>query len=103
MIYGRRILTPHNEHIDPDEELDSVKLSKKMKYIKRLTEHFKVRWKFEYSHESCEPHKMKKEKQSIRLGDTVINKDHTIKRQNCKLGKVVKLVKGDDNATRQQL
>ena len=103
MIYGRRILTSHNEHIDPDEELDSVKLSKKMKYIKRLTEHFKIRWKFEYLHKLYEPHKMKKEKHSIQLGDIVINKNHTIKRQNWKLGKVVKLVKGDGNATRQQL
>ena len=27
LIYGRRILTSHNEHLDSDEELDSVKLS----------------------------------------------------------------------------
>ena len=51
LIYGRRYVTPHNEHLDPDEKLDSVKLSKKMKYIKRLVGHFKIRWKSESLHE----------------------------------------------------
>ena len=100
LIYGRRILTLHNEHLDPDEELDSVKLSKKTKYIKRLTEHFKSRWKSEYFPESNKSHKMKKEKQSIQLGDIVIIEEHTIKRQNWKLGKVTKLLKGDDDLIR---
>ena len=78
MIYGSRILTRRNEHLDPVEELDFVKLSKKMKYIKRLIEHFKTRWRSEYLHELRESHKMKKEKQSIQLGDAVIIEDHTI-------------------------
>ena len=100
LVYGRRNLTLHNEHLDPDEELDSVKLSKKMKYIKRLTKHFKRRWKSEYFLESSKSHKMKKEKQSIQLGDIVIIEEHTIKSQNLKLGKVAKLLKGDDDLIR---
>ena len=87
LIYGRRYVTPHNEHLDPDEKLDSVKLSEKMKYIKRLVGHFKIRWKSEYLHELRESHKMKKEKQSIQLGDIVNIEDHTI---NAKIGNSVK-------------
>ena len=86
MIYGSRILTPHNEHLDPVEELDFVKLSKKMKYIKRLIEHFKIRWKSESLHELRELRKMKKEKQSIQLGAAVIIEVHTI---NAKTGNSV--------------
>ena len=42
-------------------------------------------------------HKMRNENQYIQLGDIVIIEDPTMKRQNWKLVKVVKLLKGDDN------
>ena len=87
LIYGRRILTPQNERLDPDEELDSIRLTKKMKYSKLLIEHFKIQWKSEYLHELRESHKMKKKKQSIQLGDIVNIEDHTI---NAKTGNSVK-------------
>ena len=40
---------------------------------------------------------MRNENQYIQLGDIVIIEDPTMKRQNWKLVKVVKLLKGDDN------
>ena len=48
LLIGKRIIEPNSTGAECDEELNSVRLSKRMKYIKTLTDHYWVRWKHEY-------------------------------------------------------
>ena len=99
LIYGRQLLSkpsndkPNNFHLE--------NLTRRMKYLHTLIQHYWNRWKLEYLNELREYHRCGKEEDTrINVGDIVLVEDPTLKRNYWKLGKITKLIKGHDERVR---
>ena len=99
LLIGKRIIEPNSTGAECDEELNSVRLSKRMKYIKTLTDHYWVRWKHEYLIELRNSHIEGAERPSVRIGEVVIIHDDA-KRNRWRLGIVIRLLPGTDGRIR---
>ena len=100
LMLGRRLMSIQNTNKALDENETQVTLSKKMKYIKFLVDHYWQRWRTEYVTQLREYQKVGKTSKLIKEGDIVVIFNHEKKRNRWKLGKVVKLICGADNIPR---
>ena len=101
LVIGRRLLDKPS--ISQDVELSDTKhLTKRLKYLNTLMEHFFARWKQEYLPALREHACLKKGslKRIAQVGDIVnIHKDK-IPRQRWALGKIMRLIIGQDGGVR---
>ena len=112
LLVGRRILNLP-DHIgylcNPDDEdfsVDSVQLTRRVKYLNNTLNHFWSRWRTEYLNELREAHahSVRKshvaKKSDIAVGDVVIVHDEQLPRGLWKLGRVQELFTGRDGHCR---
>ena len=99
VIYGRWLLSkPGN---DKPGNFNVQNLTRRMKYLPTLIQHYWNRWKLEYLNELREYHRCGKEVDTrINVGDIVLVEDPVVKRNYWKLGKITKLIKGRDERVR---
>ena len=99
LIYGRRLFSkPSNEK---SGKFNVENLTRRMKYLYTLIQHYWNRWKLKYLNELREYHRCGKEEDTrINVGDIVLVEDPTLKRNYWKLGKITKLIKGHDERVR---
>ncbi|XP_047122980.1 uncharacterized protein LOC124806270 [Hydra vulgaris] len=104
LMHGRRLISPNEtKGADLDKLESKIQLTKRMKYLKLIRDHFWVRFTSEYLVNLREFHKQGSSKsRSIELGEiVVIHSD--IKRYKWRLGKVVSLITGSDNIVRSAI
>ena len=78
LIYGRRLLS--NPSNDKPNNFNLENLTRRMKYLHTLIQHYWNRWKLEYLNELREYHRCGKEKYTrITVGDIVLVEDPTLK------------------------
>ena len=99
LIYGRRLLSkPSN---DKPDNFYVQSLTRRMKYLYTLIQHYWNPWKLEYLSKLREYHSYGKEEDTrINVGDIVLVEDPALKRDYWKLGKITKLIKGHDERVR---
>ena len=101
LLLGRRLLSPNAEEIvDQDIETSNVKLSKRMAYLKTLSDHYWHRFANEYLLELRSQHIMGSDpSRKPELGEVVVihNKE---KRNLWRLGKIVSFIPGNDGKVR---
>ncbi|XP_004210364.1 uncharacterized protein LOC105849713 [Hydra vulgaris] len=104
LMHGRRLISPNEtKGADLDKLESKIQLTKRMKYLKLIRDHFWVRFTSEYLVNLREFHKQGSSKsRSIELGEiVVIHSD--IKRYKWRLGKVVSLITGSDDIVRSAI
>ena len=97
LIFGKRIHrnVKSNENIDKVEDISEN--------LKNLLEHFWKRWQFEYLLELREFHKVRshvKDNELIKLNDIVLISEENIKRNKWRIGRINKLLRGNDGKVR---
>ena len=100
LMFGRRLLDQARPGDSDSQTQDRLK--RRALYIERLIGQFRNRWKAEYLTSLREHHREKTTRQERipRLGDMVHIQADKTPRQQWKLGKIVKLLKGTDNQIR---
>ena len=103
LLMGKRIIEPNIDNTEePGEENleEQVKLSKRMKYLKLLSDHYWSRWKNEYLLELRNSHSKGDDTDPcVEVGQVVIVHDK-LKRNRWRLGVIVRLLKGTDGKVR---
>ena len=112
LIAGRRIhsLPDHLSHFEDvgDEEfsLNPTQLTRRMKHLADILNHFWNRWRSEYLSELREVHsyaaktQSKSEHSVVSVGNIVVVHNEHLPRGLWKLGKIVSVMKGRDNLVR---
>ena len=113
LIVGRRLLNlPDNFDClqDPDDEdfeIDANKLTRRMKHLASVLNHFWRRWRSEYLSELRESHRYASKKtaqaSNVKRGDVVIVHDDALPRGFWKLGRIQELFSGQDGLSRSAL
>ena len=114
LIVGRRLLSlPDHLFIgdhdmeDEDFEVNSNQLSRGLKHLNGVINHFWSRWRSEYLSELRKHHQYAAGRPSqlahIAVGEVVIIKDDKIPRSFCKLGRIQEVIKGKDGVARGAL
>ena len=109
-MIGRRLLNlpDYLGHVcdpeDEDFEVNTCQLTKRMKHLASVLNHFWRRWRLEYLSELRESHRYSARKSLSRSpvskGDVVIVHDDTLPRGLWKLGRIQELLTGRDGQTR---
>ena len=112
LLVGRRILNLP-DHLgcidcqeDPEFSLDSNQLTKRMKHLSNVLNHFWNRWRSECLAELRETHSYTARRQSstqptsVEIGDIVIVHDERLPRGLWKLGRIVDVMRGRDGQIR---
>ena len=110
LLIGRRVLNlpDHLGHLcdpgDEDFDIDSTQLTRRMKHLSNLLNHFWKRWRNEYLAELRESHRhlLKKShgKTRVSVGDVVIVHEEGLPRGFWKLGRIQALILGRDGKPR---
>lgn len=113
LVVGRRILSlpDHLDHMveldDEEYTLDHNKVTKRVKHINNVLNHFWKRWQTEYLNDLREVHAhsarrnpVNRASPTISVGDVVIVKDEHLPRGQWKLGVVQEVATGRDNQVR---
>ena len=104
LMHGKRLLTLPDADLTLEEEDDRHVLTRREAYLIRTLCHYWRRWKGEYLLELREYHNLsvkKKNLPSIQEGDIVIiHEGGRVPRSQWKLGKVEKLIEGNDGKVR---
>ena len=113
LMLGRRLLSngtvTESAAGQSQSQLSSVDITKRVKHLKLLLEHFSSRWQREYLTELRQFHqyaandkrtRLQKELATVKEGDVVIVKEENRPRGTWKLGHVKELIKGRDKKTR---
>ena len=110
LLMGRRVLSlPDNLDLnynpeDEDFELTSTQLSRRMKHLNNLLNHFWKRWRNEYLLELRNSHRQGRGETSmdppVKIGDIVLVHDENLPRGFWKLAKIEELFKGRDGRIR---
>ena len=99
LLIGKRIIDPNEDVLNNKDISDRVYMTKRMKYLKSLSEHYWNRWQNEYLLELRNTHTQGEQYECIKTGEVVIIHNKT-KRHLWKLGIVVKLLEGPDKIVR---
>ena len=100
LLLGRRLLSTFEEPFEDGQLVDNVVLTKRMKYLKTLSEHFWKRFSEEYLLELRSHHVQGKDpERKPEVGEVVVI-ESTSKRNDWRLGKIVSLIRGADNRYR---
>ncbi|CAB4014773.1 Hypothetical predicted protein [Paramuricea clavata] len=91
-----------NDILDPEFSLNDKDLSRRKKHLSTLMNHFWTRWRDEYLMELRNSHRGKNDngKGTIRAGDIVVVHDESQPRACWRLGKVERLINGEDGNVR---
>ena len=105
LFYGRRIVDPNllKDVVDDPEsefELNRSGAINQMKHVNQSVDHFWKRWVKEYLIGLRETHKLKGRRSDISVGDFVIIHENGVKRHKWKVGKIERLIKGNDDVIR---
>ena len=113
LIVGRRLLNlpDHLGYVcDPDDndfEIDASQLTKRMRHLASILNHFWRRWRLEYLNELRESHHYQAKKAShtphVTKGDIVIIHDRALPRGFWKLGRIQEVHTGSDGLPRSAL
>ena len=103
LIYGRNLNNVASFTHDTNfEELNETNIEGQLKYVRQIVTHFWKRWRNEYIIELREH--FKKEKPAalanINVNDVVLIMDEKLPRIKWRTGRIIKLIKGKDNAVR---
>ena len=99
LVIGRRLLSQFSE-IDGDVNADNAVLTKRMKYLKSLSEHFWERFKGEYLLDLRSHHKLGSESNRTPVVGEVVVVEGKSNRNSWRLGKIVILLPGKDERNR---
>ena len=102
LFHGRRILTTNavDEEVKNVENINREEAVSCIKKINDSLHHFWKRWLHEYLINLRESHKLRGAAADIQVGDIVIIHEEGVKRHKWKIGKVEKLIKGNDDIVR---
>ena len=110
LLLGRRVLNlpDHLSQLydptDEDFDLNSTRLTRRMKHFNNTLNHFWQRWRSEYLSELRESHRHLLEKSQgkprILVGEVVIIREEGLPRGLWKLGHIKSLIVGEDGETR---
>ena len=108
LLTGRRLLSlpePNHNVDDPDFDIDLDKddLTRRMRHLSNVLNHFWSRWRNEYLMELRESHRANEKQgvgETVSLGDIVVVHDESRPRGLRRLGKVESLISGADGQTR---
>lgn len=108
LICGRRLLnlpdSTEKGTQDDDQEVSTSDLSRRMKHLSNLMNHFWLRWRNEYLLELREVHRHSAKKRgkadAVKTGDVVIVHDDDQPRGLWRLGRIERLIVGSDNQVR---
>lgn len=106
LLTGRRLLSlpdqNSSESSDYEADLDANDLTRRMKHLSNVMNHFWNRWREEYLLELRESHRFNKTDGSgtVGLGDIVVVHDESRPRGLWRLARVEKLITGADGSTR---
>jgi hypothetical protein len=107
LLTGRRLLSlpePNYNEDDPDFDinLDTDSLTRRMRHLSNVMNHFWSRWRNEYLMELREYHRVEKRHggETVSLGDIVVVHEESRPRGLWRLGKVEGLISGADGQTR---
>ena len=113
LVVGRRLLNlpDYLGHIcdpgDEDFEVNASQLTKRVKHLASVLNHFWKRWRSEYLNELRESHRYSAKKtparSSVSKGDVVIVHDDTLPRGLWKLGRIQEVLTGPDQQPRAAL
>ena len=100
LLLGRRLLSTFDQPFDDGAEVDNAVLTRRMRYLKSLSDHYWQRFKEEYLLELRAQHSMGCDpSRSPVVGEVVVLEGQT-KRNSWRLGKIVSLIHGADNRCR---
>jgi hypothetical protein len=108
LLHGRRLLNLPDANVkatlDAVHEVSTSDLSRRMKHLSNLMNHFWLRWRNEYLLELREAHRHSARKRGkadiVKIGDVVIVHDDDQPRGLWRLGRIEKLITGADNRVR---
>ena len=107
LLIGRRLLSlpePNYNEDDPDFDikLDTDDLTRTMRHLSNVMNHFWSRWRNEYLMELRESHRVETRNgnETVSLGDIVVVHEESRPRGLWRLGKVESLISGADGQTR---
>ena len=99
LVIGRRILSSPSISSSVNSGDKEESLTKRARFLQRTLDHFWNRWRSEYLTELREHHRYSKElscRREIQVEDIVCIHDNKIPRQSWRLGKVERLLPGQD-------
>ena len=100
LLLGRRLLSTFDEPFDDGRGVDNAVLTRRMKYIKSLSDHYWRRFREEYLLELRAHHAQGHDpNRRAELGEVVVIEGRS-KRNDWRLGKIVKLNEGADGRCR---
>ena len=101
LIMGRRLISPRYIPEEIKEE-NEQSMNNRVKYLRTLISHYKMRWKKEYLTELREFQKNndRSPTKKIKIGDVVLISEDGIPRCRWRMGKVVELFKSKDHYVR---
>ena len=100
LLLGRRLLSVFDEPFDDGMAVDNTVITKRMKYLKSLSDHYWKRFKEEYLLELRSQHALGGDpSRTPELGEVVVLEGQ-MKRNCWRLGKIVQLIHGSDNRCR---
>eukprot|EP00795_Rhopilema_esculentum_P011404 gene11404-21602_t len=99
---GRRLIDAPNVETYAEYDSSKTKLTHRQSHLKSLLKHFWNRWSSEYLLTLREFHKNKGKTGAriVAVGDVVVILNDKVKRQQWKLGKILKVYPGKDNIVR---
>ena len=106
LVFGRKIssLPDFDSRDFEDPGQTSTLISKRMKYLSKLLEHFWRRWQKEYLLGLREQHRLSPRRNmgdlEITVGDVVIIHEECLPRSRWRLGRIISLIKGKDGHVR---
>lgn len=108
LLHGRRLLNlpdvNKSDEINLDIDVSEADLSKRMKHLSTLMNHFWKRWRNEYLLELRDSHRQYAKKcgrtKQVQVGDVVVVHDDDQPRGMWRLGRIEKLISGADGQVR---
>ena len=103
LLLGRRLLSTFEEPFDDGSTVEIAVLTKRMKYLKSLSEHYWKRFRDEYLLELRSHHTQGKDpERTAEIGEVVVIHG-TNKRNDWRLGKIISLNAGSDGRIRSAI
>ena len=100
LLLGRRLLSTFEEPFDDGCTVDNVVLTKRMAYLRSLSEHFWKRFRDEYLLELRSHHTQGKDPERLAEVGEIVVIHGTNKRNDWRLGKIISLNAGSDGRIR---
>ena len=100
LLLGRRLLSTFDEPFDDGVDVDSAVITKRMKYLKSLSDHYWKRFRDEYLLELRSQHVQGGDPTRVPEAGEVVVIEGTTKRNDWRLGVITSFITGADNRNR---